>query len=120
MGLPQNPGFAHLVFLNAQDPAQCIHLPAHVLHHLMDGIDLHFAVLEAVQGKADGHVLGGLHKKRSFALIRCFVGGQVCQQLLQIDFGVGVDCTQFSLQKIGRHTGITPNLAKLGEQADGL
>jgi len=31
---------AHLVFLNFKDLAQRVHLPAHVLHHLVHGVDL--------------------------------------------------------------------------------
>ena len=53
----------HLVFLNTQNLTQRVHLPAHMLHHLVDGIDFDFAALIAVQSVFDGHVLGGLHQQ---------------------------------------------------------
>ena len=62
MRLHQNAGLAHLVFLQLQNLAQGVHLPAHVLHHLVHGIDLHFAFLESFQSEAYGHMLGRLHQ----------------------------------------------------------
>ena len=47
MRLHQNAGLAHLVFLQLQNLPQGIHLPAHVFHHLMNGVHLDFALLVA-------------------------------------------------------------------------
>ena len=44
-----------------QDLPQGLHLPAHVLQHLVNRIDLDVALLEALHGEADRHMLRGLH-----------------------------------------------------------
>ena len=73
MRLHQDAGLAHLVFLDFENLAQRIHLPAHVFHHLMDGIYFDFALLVTLEREADGHVLGGLHQQR-----RVFLSGGRC------------------------------------------
>ena len=70
--LHQDAGLGHFVFLDAQDLAQRVHLPAHVLHHVVDGVDLDFAALIAVEGEFDGHAFGGLHQQRC---VVAFAGG---------------------------------------------
>ena len=85
MRLDQDAGLAHFVFLQLQDRAQRVHLPAHVLHHLVHGIYFDFALLVALQGKAYGHVLGGLHQQGSILLlVLCRLRGQTAQKLLKI------------------------------------
>ena len=85
MRLHQNPGLAHLFFLQLQNLAQRVHLAAHVLHHLVYGVYFDFALLVALQGKADGHVLGGFHQQRRVVLLRRGrLRRQTSQQLLQI------------------------------------
>ena len=64
MGLHQNPSFTHFVFLNFQNLPERVHLPAHVLEHLVNGVDLDFALLEPVESEADRHVLSRFHKQR--------------------------------------------------------
>ena len=76
MGLDQNPGLVHFVFLNPQNLAQCVHLPAHVFEHLVHGVDLYFAALETLHGEADGHVLGRFHEQRRVRFSGIHVGRQ--------------------------------------------
>src|SRR6185312_3669365 len=38
VGFNQHPRLIHFVFLDFQDPAQGVHLPAHMFQHLMDGV----------------------------------------------------------------------------------
>ena len=47
MRLDQHAGLGHLLFLQLQDVAQGVHLPAHVLEHLVHGIYFDFALLVA-------------------------------------------------------------------------
>ena len=123
MRLHQDAGLAHLVFLQLQDLAQGVHLPAHVLHHLVHRVDLHFALLEAFQGETNGHVLGRFHQQRSVVrLLRVDIdlGSQAAQQLLQVDFGVGVNRGQFFLQCRGIGVGVAAYFSKSSQQPDGL
>jgi len=64
VGLNQNAGLGHLIFLHAQNLTERIHLPAHVVHHVVDGIDLDVPPLVAVESEFDGHAFGRLHQKR--------------------------------------------------------
>ena len=96
--LHQNPGLAHLLFLQLQNRAQRVHLPAHVLHHLVDGVDLDLALLIPLQREADRHVLGRFHQQRRIFLPR--IGGfrrQTSQQLLQVQTRIRVGLSQFLL-----------------------
>ena len=68
MGFHQDPGLVHLVFLDAQNLPQRVHLPAHVFEHLVDGVDLDLSLLEAFHGEANGHVLRGFHEQRRVGL----------------------------------------------------
>ncbi len=52
MRLHQNAGLVHLVFLQLQNLAQRIHLPAHVLHHLVHGIHFDFALLDSAPARS--------------------------------------------------------------------
>ena len=121
--LHQNAGLAHLVFLELENLAQRVHLPAHVLHHLVHRVDLHFALLEAFQGEPNGHVLGRFHQQGSVVrLLRIDIdlGSQTPEQLLQVDFGIGVNRGQLFLQSRGIGIGVAAYFAKSGQQADGL
>ena len=96
------PALDNLIFLDAQDLAERVHLPAHVLHHVVDGVDLDVAALVAVEREFDGHGLGGLHQKRG---VPVFVGvvlrslrGQTFQQVGQIDFGAFGGLADFGLE----------------------
>ena len=98
MRFHQNAGLAHLVFLQLQDLTQGVHLAAHVLHHLVHRVDLHFAFLESFQSEADGHVLGRFHQQGSVVrLLCCGLSRETAQQLLQIDLGIGINRAEFFL-----------------------
>ncbi len=119
MGIHQKPGLAHLVFLNLQDLAERVHLPAHVLHHLVDSVHANFALLITLQGEADGHVLSSFHEQRCIRLFLGHVRGQAFEQLLQVELGVGVGLAQFFLQD--RSLGfVFADLSETGEQANCL
>src|ERR1700733_2371569 len=80
----------HFVFLDAQDLAECVHLPAHVLHHVVDGVHLDIAALIAVEGELDRHTFGGFHQQRCIVAVGRFLRslrGQTFEQLREIDFG---------------------------------
>ncbi len=64
VGIDQDAGLGHFIFLDAQDLAERVHLPAHMLHHVVDGIDLDFAALIAVEGEFNRHAFCRLHQKR--------------------------------------------------------
>ena len=83
MRLDQNAGLRHLIFLDAQDLAERVHLPAHVLHHVVDGVDLDIAALIAVEGELDGHALGGLHQQRSVIAVAGAVLGSLRRQTVR-------------------------------------
>ena len=102
VGLNQNAGLGHLIFLHAQNLTERIHLPAHVVHHVVDGIDLDVAPLIAVESEFDGHAFGRLHQKRC---VIAFVGdvlrslrSQTFKQLGEIDFGAFGYLAQFGLR----------------------
>src|SRR5208337_2267916 len=91
MGLNQDTGLGHFIFLDAQDLAERVHLPAHVLHHVVDGVDLDFAALIAVEGEFNRHGFSRLHQKRGViaavgVVLRSLLG-QAFEQLGEIDLG---------------------------------
>ena len=98
MRLDQHSGLAHLVFLHLQDLAQRVHLTAHVLHHLVHGVDLHFALLESFEGEANCHVLGRFHQQwrviGALVCLRC----ESFQQTLKVHPRVCWGLDQFLLE----------------------
>ena len=67
----------------------------------MDGVHFDFALLVALQGEADGHVLGRLHQQRRvFFLLRCRLRCQTSQQLLQVQPRIRIGLGQFFLQDL--------------------
>ena len=79
----QHPGFGHLVFMRAENLAQVFNLLVHAVEHLPDGVDFHFAALEALQSKADCQVLSKLHDHGLIGLRGRCLGRQAGQRLLQ-------------------------------------
>ena len=124
VGIDQDAGLGHLVFLHAQNLAERVHLPAHVLHHVVDGVDLDVAALVAVESEADGHALGGLHQHRCLVVVRIIVhrrfGGQTLEQLGEIDLGGFGSLGDLGLEVFRGSVGIMQRLAKMGEQANRL
>ena len=124
VGLNQDAGLGHLVFLDAQDLAERVHLPAHVLHHVVDGVDLDFAALITVEGEFDGHAFGGLHQKRGVVgvagVVLSSLRGQTFEQLGEIDLGAFGSLAEFGLEIFRGSVGILHRLAKMREQANGL
>ena len=96
-------------------------MPAHVLQHLVNRVDLHFAFLIALQGKANGHMLGRLHQQRGLPIV--FLrnrGGKGLQKLLKIDLRIRAGFTEFLLQRFWAGIGILSDLPKMREEANGL
>src|SRR2546430_5731909 len=88
--------------------------------HLVHRVDLHFAFLKALQSEANGHMLSRLHEKGCVRVLRRNRGGQALQQLLYVEFSIGIGLSEFLLQLLGLHVGITANFPKSREQADSL
>ena len=124
MGLNQDAGLGHFVFLDAQDLAERVHLPAHVLHHVVDSVDFDFAALIAVEGEFDGHAFGGLHQQRGVigvaGVVLSSLLGQTFEQLGEIDLGAFGRLAEFDLEVFRGSVGILHCLAKMSEQANGL
>ena len=75
--------------MGAQNFAQIFNFLVHAVEHLTNGVNFHFAALEALQRKADGKVLRELNQHRL------------------IGFGAGSFCRKFGerlLQNILRTT----------------
>ena len=70
MRLHQDAGLVHLLFLDAQNLTERVHLPAHVLHHLVHGVYFDLAFLVTLESKANRHVLSRFHQQRLIILIR--------------------------------------------------
>ncbi len=120
VGLHQNPGLTHLVFLQLQNRAQRIHLPAHVLHHLVHGIHFDFAFLIALQSETDRHVLGRLHQQRRVLLVRRGFRRQAPEQLLQAQPRIRIGLNQILLDIFFFDARILLYLPEPGQQPDRL
>ena len=120
MGLDQNPRLAHFVFVHLQDLPQRVHLPAHMLQHLMHGVDLDISLLEALHGKTDGHVLSRLHQQGRIVLFRGILRSQSFQQLLQVKLGIRIGLGQFFLHQLRLGPGVGTDFSEFSEQPDGL
>ena len=122
--IDKDPGLGHFIFLNPQDLAERVHLPAHVLHHVVDGVDFDFAALIAVEGEFNRHAFSGLHQKRGVVAVARVVlrslRGQAFEQLREIDLGAFGRLAQFNLEIFRGSVGILHCLAEMGEQANGL
>src|SRR5215470_5675741 len=92
-----------------------------MLHHLVNGVDLDLALLVALEGKADRHVLGGFHEEWSIFVAR---GGrlsrQATEQLLEVESSVWIGLAEFLLDFFFVDGGILLYLAEAGQKADGL
>ena len=86
----------------------------------MDRVDLHFAFLKALQGKADRHVLGCLHEKGRICVFGRHVSGEAFQQLLDVELGIAISFGEFFLQVLRLNVGIAAHFSKSGEKAYGL
>ena len=121
MRLHQNASLAHFFLLNAEDLAQGVHLPAHVLQHLVDGVDLHFAFLIALQGEANGHMLGRFHQQRGPSIVVLRNGrGEGLQELLQIDLRIWAGLAELLPQRFRVGIWILTGLPEMCKQANGL
>ena len=100
--------------------SQRVHLPAHVLQHLVHGIDLHFAFLKTLQGKADSHMLSCLHEQGSICIVGRYVSGEAFQQLLDVELGIAISLGEFFLQLLRLNVGFAAHFSKSGEKAYGL
>ena len=85
----------------------------------MHGIDPHFALRISLQRKPDGHVLRRLHEQRSLGLFAGKIGSQTLQQLLQIQFGIGIGLAEFLLQDRSLRF-VFSRLSKPGKQPNRL
>ena len=61
MRLDQQPGFAHLVFMSAENLSQVLDFLVHAVEHLAHGIDFDFTAFEPLQRETDRQVFGELH-----------------------------------------------------------
>src|SRR5579872_304137 len=87
----------------------------------MHGVDLHFALLVALEGKADGHVLGRFHEQRSIFFLRCRgLRSEASQQLLQVQPRIRIGRGDILLQVFFFYVRVFLHLAETGEQANGL
>jgi len=91
----------HLVFLDAQDLTERIHLPAHVLHHLVDGIDLDIAALITVEANLIA-MLSAAFIKSGVSLPSAVLFRKLArpdfEQLGEIDFGAFGRLAELDLQ----------------------
>ncbi len=124
VGIDEDARLGHFIFLHAQDLAERVHLPAHVLHHVVDSVDLDFTALIAVEGEFNRHAFSGLHQKRRVIAVVGVVlrslRGQAFEQLREIDLGAFGSLAQLNLEIFRGSVGILHRLAKMGEQANGL
>src|SRR5712691_11566137 len=122
MRLHENARLVHLVFLQFQNLAQRVHLPAHVLHHLVHGVNFHFALGIPFQSEANCHVLSRLHQQRRvfFLLLSSCLGRQASQQLLQVQPRVRIGLAHFFLESFRTNSWIALHLAETSEEANRL
>src|SRR6267142_1315812 len=81
--LDEQPGFAHLVFMSAENLSQVLDFLVHAVEHLPNGVDFHFAAFEALQRETDRQVFGQLHDHRLVRLGVRSLRRQACESLFQ-------------------------------------